>query len=179
MADAAVDVVPRIEGIPDTQGRRRRGHELHQALRAAAGDGARVELGLGFDDGGDEVFGNGVSACRLLDMRVERSVGDANVRRHVPEDERQEKNAKAEYAPSQASISHGEMESQIRYRIQRPAISTTYTLRGQEPAGEFLIASGRRLHGLQEAQDPTIASLFRISFHGGIAFALRPRVTAF
>src|SRR6059036_3370573 len=48
----------------------------------------------------------------------------------------------------------GKMESQIRYRIQRPAISTTYTLRGQEPAGEFLIASGRRLHGLQEAQDP-------------------------
>src|SRR5207247_109186 len=114
----------------------------------------RVEPGLGFDDGGDHVLGNGVSVRRLLDMRVERGVGDANVRRHVPGDERQEKNAKAEHAPSHESISHGEMESQIRYRIQRPAISTTYTLRGQEPPGEFLIASGRRLHGLQEAQDP-------------------------
>src|SRR5881296_4444378 len=152
MPDAAVDVVPRIEGIADTQRRRCRGHELHQALRAAAGYGARVEPGLGFDDGGDHVLGNGVSVRRLLDMRVERSVDDANVRRHVPGDERQEKNAKAEHAPSHESISHGEMESQIRYRIQRPAISTTYTLRGQEPAGEFLIASGRRLHGLQEAQ---------------------------
>src|SRR2546425_8300589 len=122
MPDAAVDVVPRIERIPDTQGRRCRGRELHQAVRAAGGDGSRVELGVGFDDGGDQVLGNGVSACRLLNMRVERSVGDANVRRHVPEDERQEKNAKAEYAPSQASISHGEMESQIRYRDRKSVV---------------------------------------------------------
>src|SRR2546422_9289772 len=107
MADAAVDVVPRIEGIPDTQGRRRRGHELHQALRAAAGDGARVELRLGFDDGGDQVFGNGVSACRLLYMRVEKGGGGAKGRSHVPQDERQGENGKTQYAPSPAAISYG------------------------------------------------------------------------
>src|SRR5436309_14553661 len=143
MPDAAVDVVPRIEGIPDTQRRRCRGHELHQALRAAAGDGARVEPGLGFDDGGDHVLGNGVSVRRLLDMRVERGVGEANVRRHVPGDERQDKNAKAEHAPSHESITHGEMESTLRYRLLRPAISLIYTLRAQDPPCQPLLASGR------------------------------------
>ena len=74
MPDAAVDVFSRIEGITHAEVCRRRRHELHQPPGPSVGDGARVELGLDFDDRGDEVRRNTVPGCRVLDMRV-RAVG--------------------------------------------------------------------------------------------------------
>src|SRR3989442_13142988 len=55
MPNAALDVFEGIEGIHDAEHGRRLGHELHQPAGARAGDGARVELRLGFDDRRDEV----------------------------------------------------------------------------------------------------------------------------
>src|SRR2546426_11805567 len=75
MPDAGLDVRARIEGIVDTQGCRGCRHELHEPLRAPAGNGARVELGLGFDDRGDEVRRHPVAGGDLSDVSVDSDLG--------------------------------------------------------------------------------------------------------
>ena len=61
---ASPDVRRRVEGPADREPPRRRGHQLHEAARALAGDGARPEVGLGPDERRDE-RGVDVGALRL------------------------------------------------------------------------------------------------------------------
>ena len=71
MPDAAVDVRGRIEGIVHAERRGGFRHELHESLRPAARDGARVELGLSLDDGGNELFRHPVAGRRGRDEGVD------------------------------------------------------------------------------------------------------------
>src|SRR5437899_2581598 len=68
MPDAGLDVRSRIEGIVHPQGCGGLGHELHEPLRPLAGDGAWVELGLRFNDRGDELRRHPVSRGDLSDV---------------------------------------------------------------------------------------------------------------
>ena len=75
MPGAGVDVLAGVECVANTEARRRAGHELHQADGAAAGDRARVELGLDRDHGRDERGGNSVARRCALYVRGDRRRG--------------------------------------------------------------------------------------------------------
>src|SRR2546422_8113529 len=64
VADARVDVLARVEGVPDAEHRGRLRHQLHEPPRALSGHRSRVESRLRPDDRPDETLRHGVSRRR-------------------------------------------------------------------------------------------------------------------
>src|SRR5581483_7296336 len=73
-AGGAEEVVHGIEGVGDVVFGRRRGHQLHQALRAFWGDGAGVVGGFG---AGDRLEQGGIDAVEGAGGGIEAVVGGA------------------------------------------------------------------------------------------------------
>ena len=71
MPDAAFDVLVGIEGVRDTEARRRSWHQLHQTLSASPRNGARVELGFRLDDRRNQNGRNVVSDGHLSDVGLD------------------------------------------------------------------------------------------------------------
>src|SRR5438132_1483865 len=68
VADARVDVLARVEGVPDAEHRGRLRHQLHEPPRALSGHRSRVESRLRPDDRPDETLRHGVSRRRVGDL---------------------------------------------------------------------------------------------------------------
>ncbi len=71
MAHAALDVLPRVEGVADAERRGRARHELHQPLGALVRYGSRVERGLHANHRLDEVGGHAVARGDLANLVAE------------------------------------------------------------------------------------------------------------
>src|SRR5439155_5316119 len=76
VANAALDVLVGVEDVLHPEARGRSGHQLHQAAGATARHRARVELGLGLDDGGHEERRDAVPDGDLPDVRLDLHGGE-------------------------------------------------------------------------------------------------------
>ena len=68
---AAGDVLLGREGVVDAEDGRGGGHQLHEALRAGAGDGAGVAVRFGMDDGGEQVGVDVVQVSSTVKHRLD------------------------------------------------------------------------------------------------------------
>ena len=68
MADTRIDVLSRVEGVPDAEERCGLWHQLHEPTRALSRHGAMIESRFRPDDRPDEALRHRVSGGRLGDL---------------------------------------------------------------------------------------------------------------
>ena len=70
-ANAALDILVRVEHVLDLEARGHSRHQLHQAAGAPARHRTRVELGLDLDDRGHQAWGDAVADGDLPDVGLD------------------------------------------------------------------------------------------------------------
>ena len=135
MPGAALNILARVEDIPDAEHRGGLRHQLHQALCAPAGHRAGIESRLGPDDGPDEALRHGVTSRSVVDVSSVGAMiaaGLREVHEAVRRDEavglragRWRDRGYAQDRQEHHVAVHARLSGQVRYRIRTPTDSGT------------------------------------------------------